>query len=81
MSFRCEGCGETTAPGKPANKMVTKVRKKTREWGTEIVEEKNVCESCFDAELEPQLINPEPTLDAVGNPVFLEAAQSFSARE
>lgn len=79
MSFRCENCGETTEPGKPANKMVTKVRKKTREWGTEIVEEKCVCEHCFDPELEPQLVNPEPALDAVGNPAFFEAAQRFSA--
>lgn len=48
MSAICGFCGKLSAAGTPVRRVVTKVREK-RMGGTEIVEEKNQCSSCYDA--------------------------------
>lgn len=49
MSYRCDNCRQVIGPGILQRKVVTKVREKTHEYGTEIVAEAIVCPNCeFD---------------------------------
>lgn len=78
MSYRCEFCGDVVPPGKPAIKVVTKIRHRGAngyEWkGTEIAEEKNSCETCHDPDREPEILTVNPALNAVANPVLSKVA-------
>lgn len=62
MSFKCDECGKTTAEGVGCHKVVVETRnkiyierskdkngfeKESRNYGTEIVKEQNLCPTCY----------------------------------
>lgn len=48
MSFKCHFCGESSAPGTSARLVVTKTREMPH-GGTQIVQERLQCSTCYSA--------------------------------
>jgi len=59
MSFRCEFCGKAQDAGVCPVRVVTKRKRRTYGFGTDIAEEKNGCASCAQDVVE-ETVDPTP---------------------